>query len=107
MGHFKGKCRNCGMLGHKASQCKSRHVEETKTEGICNYCKKSGHVKANCFKLLKKNQSQGEKNFSGLRNGVATTTTDVAFTSIDNSKDLDKEIWIGDSGASSHYCNDD
>jgi hypothetical protein len=42
-----------------------------------------------------------------LRNGVATTMTDVAFALIENSKDLDKEIWIGDSGAPSHYCNDD
>jgi C2H2 zinc-finger/Zinc knuckle len=107
MGYLKGKCRNCGKLGHKTSQCKSRQIEETKNEVICSYCKKSGHVEANCFKLLKKNQSQGENNVSGLRNGVATTMTDVAFTSIENSKDLDKEIWIGDSGSSSHYCNDD
>jgi hypothetical protein len=31
----------------------------------------------------------------------------VAFTLVENSKALDKEIWMGDSGASSHYCNDD
>jgi hypothetical protein len=107
MGQFKGKCCSCGKLGHKATQCKSRHVEETKSEVMCNYCKKPGHDKANCFKLLKKNQNQGESNISGLRYGVATTMTDVAFASIEYSKDLDKEIWIGDSGASSHYCNDD
>jgi Zinc knuckle len=107
MGQFKGKCRNCGKLGHKASQCKSRQVEETKPYVICNYCKKPGHIKAKCSKLLKKNQNQGESNISGLRNGVASTTVDVAFASIEVSKDLDKEIWIGDSGASSHYCNDD
>jgi hypothetical protein len=53
---------------------------------------------------LKKNQSQGENNFSGLRNGVTTTMTDVAFTTIENSKDLDKEIWIGDSSALSHIA---
>jgi C2H2 zinc-finger len=100
MGQFKGKCCNCGKLGHKAGQCKSRQVEESKSEIMCNYCKKPGHVKANCFKLLKKNQNQGESNMSGLRNGVATTTTDVAFTLIEDSKGFDKEIWIGDSGAS-------
>jgi hypothetical protein len=30
-----------------------------------------------------------------------------AFTLIENSKDLDKETWIGDSEASSHHYNDD
>jgi hypothetical protein len=48
--------------------------KEIKTEVICNYCKKSGYIKAKCFKSLKKNQNQGENNFSGLRNYVATTT---------------------------------
>jgi len=107
MGHFKGKCRNCGKLGHKASQCKSKQVEEKKADVICNYCKKPGHVKANCFKLMKKNQGQGQNNYTGLRNGVATTMTDVAFTSVEKSKFFDNEIWIGGSGASNHCCNDD
>ena len=38
---FKGKCRNCGKLGHKSAQCKSKAVQEDK-EIMCNYCKKSG-----------------------------------------------------------------
>ena len=70
---FKGKCCNCGKLGHKAAQCNSKQVKEEKNDIICNYCKKSGHVKANCFKLLKKNQNQGEGNSGGIRNGVAGT----------------------------------
>jgi hypothetical protein len=36
---FKGKCRNCGKLGQKSAQCKSKAVQEYK-EIICNYCKK-------------------------------------------------------------------
>jgi Zinc knuckle len=36
---FKGKCQNCGKLGHKSAQCKSKAVQEDK-EIICNYCKK-------------------------------------------------------------------
>ena len=31
---FKGKCRNCGKLGHKSAQCKSKAVQEDK-EIIC------------------------------------------------------------------------
>jgi hypothetical protein len=25
---FKGKCRNCGTIGHKAAQCKSKQMRE-------------------------------------------------------------------------------
>jgi Zinc knuckle len=57
---FKGKCRNRGKLGHKSAQCKSKIVQEDK-EIICNYCKKSGHLKSNCFKLLTKNQAEGSQ----------------------------------------------
>jgi hypothetical protein len=35
---------------------------------FCNYCKKSGHVKANCFELMKKNL-----NFGDTENGVTGT----------------------------------
>jgi Zinc knuckle len=49
---FKGKCKNCGKLGHKAAQCKSKQDKDEKLDFMCNYCKESSHVKANCFKLL-------------------------------------------------------
>jgi Zinc knuckle len=64
---FKGKCRNCGKLGHKAAQCKSKQIEDEKSYVMCNYCKKSSHVKANCFKLLRKNL--GMNNSGGTQNG--------------------------------------
>jgi hypothetical protein len=53
---FKGKCQNWGKLGHKSAQCTSKMVQEDK-EIICNSCKKSDHLKTNCFKLLRKNQA--------------------------------------------------
>jgi hypothetical protein len=37
---FKGKCRNCGKIGHKAAQCKSKQMREERNEVIYNYCKK-------------------------------------------------------------------
>jgi Zinc knuckle len=68
---FKGKCRNCGKLDHKAAQCKSKHDKDEKSDVMCNYCKNSGHMKANCFKLLRKNS--GMNNSGGtksVQNGV-------------------------------------
>jgi hypothetical protein len=83
------------------SRCKSRQVKEKKTGIICNYCKKPGDVKANCNKLRKKNQNQGKNNFRGLRDGVARTMKDVAFRLVNNSYNINNEIWIDNSGASS------
>jgi hypothetical protein len=53
---FKGKCRNCGRIGHEAAQCKSKHMREERNEVFCNYCKNPGHVNSNCFKLMKRNR---------------------------------------------------
>jgi hypothetical protein len=101
---FKSKCRNCGKIGHKAAQCKSKKMRKERNEVVCNYCKKLGHVKSNCFKLMKKKQV--EENENGTRNGVAGTVTDIVLSSVESKEEVDHEIWIGDSGLSYHYCND-
>jgi Zinc knuckle len=89
---FEGKGRNCGKLGHKAAQCKSKQVKDEKSDAMCNYCKKSGHVKANCFKLLRKN--------SGVKNGQNGVggTADGVLSSLTKIEDFGNDIWIGDSG---------
>jgi Fe-S cluster biogenesis protein NfuA len=33
---FKGKCRNCGKIGHKAARCKSKQMREERNEVVCN-----------------------------------------------------------------------
>ena len=104
---FKGKCRNCGKFGHKAALCNSKQVKDEKSDIMCNYCKKSGHVKANCFKLLRKNS--GMNNSGGTQNGKngVGATADVVLSSMTKIEEFDNDIWIGDSGASCHYCNND
>jgi hypothetical protein len=32
-GQFKGKCRNCGQIGHKTFQCKKKQVNNVGTNG--------------------------------------------------------------------------
>jgi hypothetical protein len=102
---FKGKCRNYGKMGHKATDCKTRREKQpwVDTQVICNYCNNPGHYKAHCFKLLRKNQILGNSN---QRNVMASTTTDIVL-STNNSHESFKNIWIGDSGVSCHYCNSD
>jgi hypothetical protein len=101
---FKGKSLNCGKLGHMAGQCKSKQGKDKKIDVMCNYCNKTGHVKAICFKLMRKNL--GVRNSCGTQNGVERTA-DVVQSSMTKIEDFGNDIWIGDSGASYHYCNND
>jgi hypothetical protein len=101
---FKGKCRNCGKIGHKAAQYKLKQMREERNDVVCNYCKKPGHFKSNCFKLMK--NKQVEENGNGTRNGVVGTVTNIVLSSVEPKEEVDHVIWIGDSGASYHYCND-
>jgi hypothetical protein len=61
-------------------------------------------MKANCFKLLRKNL--GMNNSGGTQNGQNGVggTADAVLTKIE---DFDNDILIGDSGASCHFCNND
>jgi hypothetical protein len=59
-GQFKGKCRNCGRIGHKSFQCENRSNHNGRNNGnatggnYCSHCRKLRHVKQKCFKLKKK-----------------------------------------------------
>jgi hypothetical protein len=79
-------------------------MREERNEVICNYCKKPGHVNSDCFKFMKKNQVEENRNGTS---DVAGTVTDIVLSSVESEKEVDHEIWIGDSGASCHYCNED
>jgi hypothetical protein len=103
---FKGKCRNCGKIEHKAAQYKSRQVKDNINNVICNFCKKSENLKANYFEVVKKNQVQGEVNSGGPRNNVAGTVADLVLSSVEK-YGFKHEIWVSDSGASCQYCNND
>ena len=57
-GGFKGKCHNCGKLGHKSSQCRQKR---SKFNGNCNYCGKKGHKEQECYKK-KRDERNGTTN---------------------------------------------
>jgi hypothetical protein len=102
---FNCECQNRGKIGHETAQCKPKQKKEERNEVFCNYCKKSGYVKSNFFKLMKKKQVK--ENGNDTRNGVVGTVTDIVLSSVESEKEVDHEIWIGDSGASCQYCIDD
>ena len=84
-------CRNCGKLGHKAINCKARQDRDGENDDVYNSCKKPDHVKTNCFKLMKKKLGGGN----------------VELSSMTKADDYGNDVWIVDSEASCHYCNDD
>jgi hypothetical protein len=81
-GQFKGKCRNCGAIGHNTKDCKlktnqnggqksgnyNNFQKNTNNGTFCTYCCQPGHIKSNCFKLKNKsNRDNGTSNGQGHR----------------------------------------
>jgi hypothetical protein len=117
-GQFKGKCRNCGAIGHKAKDCKSKisqnggqssgnhnNFQKYSNNGAyCTYCRRPGHIKGNCYKLKNKsNRNSGTSNNGGQGERIFNSN-DVAFTTITMKNNFANDLWILDSGASCHYC---
>lgn len=48
----------------------------------CNYCKKRGHIKKDCFKLKNKQRNNGNNSNNGNNNSAITTATTVAITTM-------------------------
>ena len=130
-GGFKGKCNNCGKIGHRARDCrdKSGNKDRNKQENHqgnndgdrnveCFYCKKKGHRISNCYKLKQKEQANvGVESGSGRgqqnsRSGdERSTSSEVGLGILDYQLEevgllrMDsgtKHIFIADSGASCH-----
>jgi hypothetical protein len=123
---FKGKCRNCGVIGHKVRDCKNKfrqngsqnignlnggqngrsqnNFQGNSINGAhCTYCLQPGYHKGNCFKL--KNRSNHKSSTSSNDNQERTVfnSDDVVFTSIGTENNFSNDMWIFDSGARCHY----
>jgi hypothetical protein len=101
-GQFKGKCRNCGQVGHKAFQCKNRYSHNGGINGNGNgtgkifglYCRKPDRNKKSCFKLKKETQNGHASNFNGNADRRNYESQDVVFTATSKNKILTDDIWI-------------
>ena len=83
-------------------------TEYTTGSNYCAYCRKTGHVRKNCFNMKKKESqinTYHASNESGSRDRQTFKSQDVASTVTSDYQSLPKDIWICDSGACDHYCN--
>jgi len=110
---YKGKCNNCGKMGHKASECRSRmkktdgNTNENKnneqkpkrdTSDIkCFKCGKMGHFQSKC----PENEENKPKKKSSDKNA------DAVLMALSGSTKTDVSLWIADSGASTHITTSD
>jgi hypothetical protein len=95
-GQFKGKCRNCGAMGHKTKDCKlkinqnggqnsgnhNNFQKYTSNGAYCTYCRCPGHIKSNCHKLKNKSNCNSGKSNNGGQGHRIFNSHDVAFTTI-------------------------
>jgi hypothetical protein len=108
-GQFKGKCRNCGLIGHMSFQCNGGNNGNMTEGNYCSYCHKLGQVKQNCFKLKKKETQYGHNEAGNNNNGNHDRenydSQDVVFAATFKNESFTEDIWICHIGACGHYCN--
>jgi hypothetical protein len=117
-GQFKGKCQNCGTIGHKAKDCKlktsqnggqssgnhNKFQKYANNGAYCTNCCRPGHIKSYCYKLKNKSNRNNSTSNNGGQGERIFNSNDVAFTTISMKNNFANDLWILDSGASCHYC---
>ncbi|KAL5740548.1 hypothetical protein ACOSQ2_029728 [Xanthoceras sorbifolium] len=81
------------------SRSKSRHRNLT-----CNYCKKKGHIKSECFKLKNKQQNKDQKRDEPAEASIVQNQEqcDLLLVCADEAKTRNE--WILDTACSFHMC---
>ena len=93
---FKGTCRNCGKMGHKANECRSAKVENTggatkgagttsgdKSQVRCFNCQQLGHYANKCTNP-KKPKADTDNTDMGMFVGASAVDTYVTDDFFDN-----------------------
>ena len=118
-GGYKGKCHNCGNIGHKSKDCRApgggAHAsgsggnKKSNSEIECYYCHEKGHYKSDCPKLKKKNEREKANAAVEKKEGEVSLVTmdlfelkDVIDIAFQMDTRPEQELFIADSGASVH-----
>ena len=116
------KCYKCGESGHKAYQC-TRSDDTQKFTGTCDHCGKHGHRKIDCWDLPENAHKRPKyykvkeaKEAGAMCIEVLLSSIDMCVPCVDSIREFpenfdilkDKNIWIGDTGATTHltFCDE-
>ncbi len=104
-GHLlsRDKLDNELHLDSKADRQASVLVASKKRDKRCRYCKKLGHVKADCYKLRNKRAAESNEEDVADANLAYESGDDFLLVSTSDKSKLTSE-WILDSGCSFHMC---
>ena len=121
---FKGKCHNCGKIGHKSPDCpdkkkKSKNQGGYKFRGKCRFCGKLGHKWADCrARLASEGATSATERAEVVMMGYDgpmwcqetvmsdVGSVDVGLSDLRAGDVINANTWIGDTGASCHMRND-
>ncbi|MFQ6635029.1 hypothetical protein Gotur_012160 [Gossypium turneri] len=104
-GHLLSKDKLDNEFGSdsKVDRQASVLVASKKRDKMCYYCKKLGHVKADCYKLRNKKATESNNEDVVGPNLAEESGDDLLLVSTSDSSELTSE-WILDSGCSFHMC---
>jgi hypothetical protein len=110
---LKGDCRICGKKGHKAIDCwkhpsnkDKKHHEAasvvTDKKLTCTYCKKNSHTVDRCWE---KEKDTKKSTTEAAEVVMVTIETNLEIGLMNSEKCMSKNLFITDSGATSHMIN--
>ncbi|MFQ6666878.1 hypothetical protein Gotur_033080, partial [Gossypium turneri] len=104
-GHLlsRDKLDNELHLDSKADRQASVLMASNKRDKTCRYCKKLGHVKADCYKLRNKRAAESNKEDVTGANLIDESGNDFLLLSMSDNSKFTSE-WILDSRCSFHMC---
>ncbi|MFQ6669274.1 hypothetical protein Gotur_034594, partial [Gossypium turneri] len=104
-GHLlsRDKLDNEFGLDSKADRQAFVLVASKKRDKRCRYCKKLGHVKANCYKLRNKIAAESNEEDVASANLTDESCDDFFLVSMSDNSKLTSE-WVLDSRCSFHMC---